>query len=92
MGSSQLTDSEGWAYLFFLLGGLAALIIVIAWFAIPPDDAKSLVAVSDRRIDWVGGLVVTAAICLFTISLIDSGVNPRGWAAPRTSHFLPFLS
>ena len=57
------------------------MIAVIAWFAVPADPPSS--TENDRRIDWVGGGLITAAICLFTFSLTDSGIAPKGWASPR---------
>jgi hypothetical protein len=63
---------------------MCGLILVLAWFVVPRDKALMPGAQNDRRIDWVGGFLVTAAICLFTFSLTESGIAKKGWAAPRT--------
>ncbi|KAI9638984.1 major facilitator superfamily domain-containing protein [Dioszegia hungarica] len=70
---------NGWSYLFFLLAGLAALLLAGAFFIVPsdPDVGKKF----DERIDWTGGLCVTAGICLFTFSLTESGIAVDGWRA-----------
>lgn len=36
----------------------------------------------DRRIDWIGGFIVTAGLCLFCFSLTESGIAERGWSTP----------
>lgn len=65
---------------------MCGLILVLAWFVVPRDPPRMPGAEADRRIDWVGGALVTAAICLFTFSLTESGIAKRGWASPRTYH------
>lgn len=56
---------------------------VLAFFVIPPDPRNQEKALIDRRIDWLGGGIVTAAICLFTFSLIESGIALNSWRSPR---------
>lgn len=63
--------------------------MVVAWFAVPSDPRRvrlhngQAAEGPDKRIDWVGGALVTAAICLFTFSLTESGIASQGWRAPR---------
>lgn len=54
--------------------------LVAGYFIVPLDRRNPTV---DRRIDWVGGFLCTAAICLFTFSLTESGIAEQGWASPR---------
>lgn len=63
---------------------MSALIFGMAWFVVPSDPPRTAGAEKDRRIDWIGGFLVTAAICLFTFSLTESGIAAKGWAAPRS--------
>ena len=82
-----LTDSTGWQYVFYFLAGLASFIGIGAIFVIDSDatrlEASPTDMEADKRIDWIGGLVITAAVCLFTFSLTDSGIAERGWREPR---------
>jgi hypothetical protein len=89
----KLISRTGWQYVFYLLAGLGATTALAAFFAMAPDaaleDDKTDV---DRRIDMIGGCLISAAICLFTYSLTDSGIAERGWAEPRMSQtFIPYL-
>lgn len=75
-----LTGRGAWSYLFFLLAGLSVITFVAAIVVIPSDVRVS--TDQDTRIDWVGGALVTSAMCLFTFSLADSGLAPKGWRTP----------
>jgi predicted MFS family arabinose efflux permease len=79
-GLSTLNES-GWSYFFFALAGVSAVVLALAWFVVPADAERRHGA--DKRVDWIGGVIVTAAICLLPFSLTDSGITPRGWSAPR---------
>lgn len=70
---------------------MGALIIALAWFVVPADPPRLTASKGDRRIDWIGGFLITAAICLFTFSLTESGIAAKGWAAPREYFSLDFL-
>lgn len=75
------TVRHGWAYLYYILGGVAVIPVVIGIFVIP-RDTRDLKTDVDRRIDWLGAGLVTVAVCLFTFSIAQSGVDERGWSAP----------
>lgn len=49
---------------------------------IPKDDPSLRKVDEDRRIDWIGGFIVTAGLCLFCFSLTESGIAEKGWATP----------
>jgi hypothetical protein len=78
--------SRGWTYLFYLLGGIAVIPIVIGLLVIPKDDRSLRQVDEDRRIDWIGGFIVTAGLCLFCFSLTESGIAEKGWATPCMSN------
>lgn len=80
-----LTTSRGWTYLFYLLGGMAVIPIVIGLLVIPKDDPSLRQVDEDRRIDWIGGFIVTAGLCLFCFSLTESGIAENGWSTPCKS-------
>lgn len=83
---AKVNNSTGWQYVFYLLAGLGATTALAAFFAIAPDTAlKDDKRNVDTRIDMFGGCLISAAICLFTYSLTDSGIAERGWAEPRMS-------
>lgn len=76
---------QGWQYLYFVLGGLALIPLIVGFWVLPKDPQRS--GEVDRRIDWLGGFLITAALCLFTFSITESGVAPAGWKTP----FIPAL-
>ena len=51
----------------------------MAFFVIAPYFARlgDKNDMADKRIDWIGGVIVSTAICLFTFSLTDSGIAER---------------
>ncbi|WOO80487.1 Efflux pump terJ [Vanrija pseudolonga] len=73
-------NAHGWQYFHFVLGGLALIPLILGLFVIPRDLAKN--QATDKRIDWLGGLLITAALCLFTFSITQSGIAPKGWGTP----------
>lgn len=63
--------------------------LVIAWFAMP-WDRRAFTGSKVPKIDWLGGLLVTAGISLFMFSLTQSGVLEDGWSVPcRSIFFIP---
>lgn len=53
-------------------------------------DADAPSAERDRRVDWAGAALVTAALVLITFVLAQGALAPRGWRTPCTSP-LPLL-
>lgn len=76
---------RGWSYVFYLIAGIALVPIIIGVTIVPPHGPRQSnpQAIKDRRIDWLGGFLITAGLCLFTYSLTESGITPKGWRAPR---------
>ena len=89
-GGLSTLNARAWSYFFFALAGVSAVVFVLAWFVVPLDKPRQQGLAKDKRVDWVGGVIVTAAICLLPFSLTDSGITPKGWKAPRMSPLLPF--
>lgn len=71
-------NQHGWKYLYFVLAALAAVPAVLGMFLIPSEPKRTV----DKRIDWLGGFLITAALCLFTFSITESGIAPDGWKTP----------
>jgi hypothetical protein len=72
--------------------GLSLLIAIMGFFFTPPDRTRVRApggAPVDKRVDWVGGFALMAAVCLFTFSLSASGSAPDGWRTPCTSFRTP---
>lgn len=79
-GSVSGINAHGWKYLYFVLAGLAAIPTALGLFIIPREPKRSFHV--DKRIDWLGGFLITAALCLFTFSITESGIAPQGWGTP----------
>ncbi|GMK59847.1 hypothetical protein CspeluHIS016_0900640 [Cutaneotrichosporon spelunceum] len=82
-GAVAGASRQGWKHLYFVLAGLCVIPIALGVWAIPnePKRPDHLPPV-DKRVDWLGGFLVTAALCLFTFSITASGVAPAGWSTP----------
>lgn len=65
--------------LFYVLAGLTAISITLGALVIPRDLHKKD---ANRRIDWLGGILVTTSVCLFTFSITQSGIAAKGWREP----------
>lgn len=62
---------------------MVAILGILAYFIIPPDRPNPS---ADKRIDWIGGVLITAALCLFTFSITESGHAEYGWRSPCKSY------
>lgn len=78
-GGMASIGAGAWQYLFYLLAGIVTLLGVASYFIIPPDRPNPT---ADRRIDWLGGALVTAGVFLFTFSLTESGHAVNSWRTP----------
>ncbi|KAK2466613.1 hypothetical protein APHAL10511_000871 [Amanita phalloides] len=75
---TQLTKST-WRSTFFLSAGLTAFYVVIGWFAIDNDEPSTE---KDKRVDWLGGLFITAGLTFIIFVLSDGEIAPQKWATP----------
>jgi F0F1-type ATP synthase membrane subunit a len=66
---------------------MSALCVFGGIFAIDPDEPT---AESDRRVDWIGGFLVTAGVVLILFVLGQGQLVPQGWKTPCESiyHFV----
>ncbi|KIY53663.1 putative efflux transporter [Fistulina hepatica ATCC 64428] len=72
--------AKSWHSTFYFSAGLAAFCLIGGIFVIDPDDYVN--PDSDRRIDWAGSFLVTAALVLI-IFVLGQGENaPQQWATP----------
>jgi hypothetical protein len=75
---SQKT-AVSWRAPFFLFAGLAGLCGTLGLFVIGPDEVSSVV---DRRVDWIGGLLITTGLVFITFALGEGSIAPQGWKTP----------
>ncbi|WVW83432.1 hypothetical protein I302_105452 [Kwoniella bestiolae CBS 10118] len=75
-------STRAWQYVFFILAGLALIPIVAGAFVIPHDPPKMLTATTNRRVDWLGAFLITAALSLFSFAITQSGLVENGWGQP----------
>ena len=79
---------HGWQYQFFTFASLALVLAVTGTMVIPAEAPKKLVL--DRRVDWLGAVIITFALSLFSFSITQGGLVRGGWtnacgfAIPRT--------
>jgi predicted MFS family arabinose efflux permease len=58
----------GWRLVFAINLPLGAAALALLWFRVPPDAAGE-----SRRLDWLGGLLVTAALLCLAVGLTGEG-------------------
>ncbi|BEJ10858.1 hypothetical protein CspHIS471_0102800 [Cutaneotrichosporon sp. HIS471] len=82
-GAVSGASRQGWQHLYFVLAGLCVIPLALGAWAIPADPKRPAhLPPADKRVDWLGGFLITAALCLFTFSITASGVAPAGWRTP----------
>ncbi|WVR04973.1 hypothetical protein IAU60_001985 [Kwoniella sp. DSM 27419] len=74
-------SQRAWQYVFFILAGLALVPVALGFIVIPKDTVKSTPG-DNRRIDWIGAILITSGLSLFSFALTQSGVTERGWSEP----------
>lgn len=74
-----------WRSNFYLSSGLTVLFLLMGLFSIPRDEPSTE---ADRRIDWLGAFLVTAALVLIIFVLSDGEIAPNKWA---TSYIIALL-
>ncbi|KAI0788394.1 efflux transporter [Fomes fomentarius] len=81
---TQLT-AETWRSTFWFLAGLSALCAIGGFFSIDPDIPYAL---ADKRVDWLGALLVTAGLTFIVFVLSDGSTAPDGW---KTGYIIALL-
>ncbi|EMD33363.1 hypothetical protein CERSUDRAFT_142330 [Gelatoporia subvermispora B] len=75
---TQLTKPT-WRSTFFFTAGIGGLCLIGSFFTIPADQRSQE---TDRRVDWLGAFLVTAALTLIIFALSDGTIAPKGWRTP----------
>ncbi|KAG6844857.1 hypothetical protein H0H87_003100 [Tephrocybe sp. NHM501043] len=75
---TQVTE-QTWRSPFFLEAGLTMLCVIGGMISFDSDLPSQEV---DRRIDWLGALLVTAGLVLIVFVLGQGEIAPQGWKTP----------
>ncbi|KAL0945380.1 hypothetical protein HGRIS_000876 [Hohenbuehelia grisea] len=75
---TQLT-AKTWRATFYLSTGLTVLNLLMGAFSIDADQPSTE---TDRRVDWLGALLVTAGLTLIIFVLGQGEVAPQQWKTP----------
>ncbi|KAI0668013.1 efflux transporter [Trametes maxima] len=81
---TQLT-AKTWRSTFWFLAGLSAVCCLGGMVSIDKDVPHDIV---DRRVDWLGALLVTAGLTLIIFVLSDGSIAPNGW---KTGYIIALL-
>ncbi|ORY22692.1 major facilitator superfamily-domain-containing protein [Naematelia encephala] len=81
-GAVAGSGRHGWTYLFYILAACSLVPFTLVLLVVPRDDRILRGIGIDRRIDWVGGVMVTLSTSLFLFSIGQSGVTAKGWRTP----------
>lgn len=71
--------SKTWRSVFYVSAGIAALIAVGGMLTVDPDQPSKE---KDKRVDWIGSVLITCGLVLIIFVLSDGGLAPRGWSTP----------
>lgn len=66
LGGILTESSASWRTIFWLQSGLAALLCVVGWFALPPDDSSHRYS---QGLDWIGALLSMSGLGLLVYDL-----------------------
>ncbi|KAL4260570.1 Major facilitator superfamily (MFS) profile domain-containing protein [Pleurotus pulmonarius] len=75
---TQLTVKT-WRSTFYLSTGLTVLCLLLGLVAIDRDQPSSE---QDKRVDWLGALLVTAGLVLIVFVLGQGEIAPHAWSTP----------
>ena len=70
-----------WRSPFYLLAGLAVVVFISGLFSIDADLPSKE---TDKRVDWIGALLVTTGLVLIIFVLGQGEIAPRQWGTPCT--------
>lgn len=70
---------QSWRSVFYVSAGIATLVCLGGFLTIDPDQRSTE---ADRRVDWFGSFLITAALTLIIFALNDGSIAPRGWGSP----------
>jgi MFS family permease len=69
-----ITDWVGWRWVFWVNLPMAAPLALAGWRVLANRAAGG-------RIDWAGGALLSAALAIFTVALVDDPLDRRPWPA-----------
>ncbi|GLB41107.1 putative transporter [Lyophyllum shimeji] len=78
-GALTQTTAQTWRSSFYLEAGLTVLCLVGGIISFDPDCPSTE---PDRRVDWLGALLVTAGLVLIVFVLGQGEIAPDGWKTP----------
>ncbi|KAF8722458.1 hypothetical protein AX14_009812 [Amanita brunnescens Koide BX004] len=81
---TQLTK-QTWRSTFYLSAALTGFYVLLGWFCIDKDEPSTE---TDQRVDWLGGILISAGLTLIIFVLSDGEVAPNKWA---TSYIIACL-
>ncbi|KAF8331581.1 efflux transporter [Amanita rubescens] len=81
---TQLTK-QTWRSTFFFSTALTGLYLLIGLFVIDKDEPSMA---KDKRVDWLGGALITVGLVLIVFVLSDGEIAPNKWA---TSYIIACL-
>ena len=76
-----LRSRNTWRSPFYLLSGLAVVVLISGMFSIDADLPSKE---TDRRVDWIGAFLVTTGLVLIIFVLGQGEIAPRQWATSCT--------
>lgn len=72
---------EAWRSPFYLLAGLAVVVLITGLFSIDADLPSKE---TDKRVDWIGAFLVTTGLVLIIFVLGQGEIAPHQWGTPCT--------
>ena len=70
--------------MYWIVAGLSALCILMAFIYIDPDGPSTEI---DKRVDWLGVVLITCGLVLIVFVLSDGELAPQQWSTPCTFDF-----
>lgn len=80
--------SKTWRSVFYISAAIAALIAVGGALTVDPDQPSEE---EDKRVDWIGSVLITSGLVLIIYALSGGAISPRGWSTPCESLSLYWL-
>ncbi|PIL29314.1 MFS general substrate transporter [Ganoderma sinense ZZ0214-1] len=81
---TQYTE-QSWRSTFWFLAGLSAACCLGGFLSIEPDVPYTI---PDKRVDWVGAILVTTGLVFVVFVLSDGSIAPDGW---KTGYIIALL-
>ncbi|EIW83579.1 MFS general substrate transporter [Coniophora puteana RWD-64-598 SS2] len=76
-----LTQSKAtWRSIFYIQAGFSFLFFALGAIVFPKEDGSRRYA---KGLDWIGALLSTVSLAMFTYSISDSTATSKGWRAPQ---------